>query len=291
MNRKEFLKKGLLGTGIFAASTALGNVIRNNIDELKPLNIIGFNHLPNTNSALMENMVLHKSETRGHANHGWLNSYHTFSFSNYYNPERMHFGVLRVLNDDTVSPAMGFGKHPHDNMEIISIPLEGDLLHKDSMGNEQVIKHGDIQVMSAGTGIYHSEFNKNSNAAVKFLQIWVFPNKRNVTPRYDQLTLNIADRKNKLQQVLSPNPDDEGVWIHQNAWFHLGNFNRGASANYRVKASGNGVYAFVIKGSFEIGGQPLQTRDGLGIWNTPEITLQATADNSEILLMDVPMSV
>lgn len=291
MNRKEFLKKGLLGTGIFAASAALGNVVRNNIDELAPLNIIGFNHIPNTKSALMENMVLHKAASRGHANHGWLNSYHSFSFANYYNPERMHFGVLRVLNDDTVAPSMGFGTHPHDNMEIISIPLQGDLQHKDSMGNVQVIKHGDIQVMSAGTGIYHSEFNKNADAEVKFLQIWVFPNKRNVTPRYDQISLNLADRKNKLQQIVSPNPNDAGVWIHQNAWFHLGSFDEGINSTYRAKATGNGVYAFVIKGSFEVNGQPLQTRDGLGIWNTPELSIQATAANSEILLMDVPMSV
>jgi redox-sensitive bicupin YhaK (pirin superfamily) len=169
----------------------------------------------------MTKTILHKSETRGHANHGWLESYHTFSFANYYNPERMHFGVLRVLNDDRVNPGMGFGAHPHDNMEIISIPLEGDLEHKDSMGNVATIKHGDIQVLSAGTGIQHSEYNRNQNQLVKFLQIWIFPNKKNVTPRYDQITLNIAERHNKLQQIISPNPDDEGVWIHQDAWFHL----------------------------------------------------------------------
>ena len=168
----------------------------------------------------MTNIVLHKADSRGDANHGWLHSKHTFSFANYYNPERMNFGALRVLNDDTVAAGMGFGKHPHDNMEIISIPLSGDLEHKDSMNNVTVIKSGDIQVMSAGTGIQHSEYNKNIDAEVKFLQIWVFPNKNNVTPRYDQITLNMADRKNKLQQILSPNPNDAGVWIHQNAWFH-----------------------------------------------------------------------
>ncbi|HRK25893.1 MAG TPA: pirin family protein [Chitinophagales bacterium] len=292
MNRKEFLKKGLLGTGIFAASTVLGNVIKNNIDELEPLNLIGFNHIPNTKSTLMNSsMALHKADTRGHANHGWLNSYHTFSFANYYNPERMHFGVLRVLNDDTVAPAMGFNTHPHDNMEIISIPLDGDLQHKDSMGNVQVIKKGDIQVMSAGSGITHSEFNKNRDKQVKFLQIWVFPNKKNVTPRYDQMSLNPNDRKNKLQQILSPSPNDEGVWIHQNAWFHLGNFEKGKEAAYKVKAAANGVYAFVINGSFTLNGQTLQTRDGLGLWNTPEINLTALTNDAEILLMDVPMTV
>ena len=150
--------------------------------------------------------LLHKAATRGHANHGWLESYHSFSFANYFNPERMQFGALRVLNDDTVAAGMGFGTHPHKNMEIISIPLEGDLEHKDSMGNTAVIRSGDIQVLSAGTGITHSEYNKNRDQQVKFLQIWVLPNKQNVPPRYDQMRLDIKDRKNKLQQVLSPSP-------------------------------------------------------------------------------------
>jgi quercetin 2,3-dioxygenase len=179
----------------------------------------------------MKNTILHKAETRGNADHGWLHSRHTFSFAGYYDPERVHFGVLRVLNDDTVAPGMGFGTHPHENMEIISIPLEGDLEHKDSMGNVSVIRHGDVQVMSAGTGITHSEYNKNKDRPVKFLQIWVFPDKENLTPRYDQVTLNIDDRHNKLQQILSPDPDDPGVWIHQNAWFHLGKFDEGVSTH------------------------------------------------------------
>ena len=236
----------------------------------------------------MKNTVLHKAETRGHANHGWLNSMHTFSFANYHNPERMHFGALRVLNDDTVEAGMGFGQHPHDNMEIISIPLEGDLEHKDSMGNVSVIKHGDIQVMSAGTGIFHSEYNKNKDSRVKFLQIWVFPNKKNVTPRYDQITLDVADRHNKLQQILSPNPDDEGVWIHQNAWFHLGTFDKGLSTDYKLKAKGNGVYAFILKGDATINDQVLSTRDGFGIWDVDSFSIKADTD-AEILLMEVPM--
>jgi len=157
MKRKDFIRKGLLGTGVFAASAAVGGIIKNDIDELKELEVIGFNHIPNTNSKIMENTVLHKSATRGDANHGWLHSKHTFSFANYHNPERMHFGVLRVLNDDSVEAGKGFGTHPHDNMEIISIPLEGDLEHKDSMNNVTVIRHGDIQVMSAGYGVTHSE--------------------------------------------------------------------------------------------------------------------------------------
>lgn len=290
MDRKEFLKKGLLGTSIFVAGSSTASVIANNIDEIKALDIIGFNHLPSTNSKIMANTVLHKAETRGHANHGWLDSWHSFSFASYYNPERMHFGVLRVLNDDTVESGMGFGTHPHDNMEIISIPLEGDLEHKDSMGNVAVIRNGDIQVMSAGTGISHSEYNRNKQSLVKFLQIWVFPNKRNVTPRYDQITLNLADRKNKLQQILSPNPDDAGVWIHQDAWFHLADFDQGVSADYTIKKSGNGVYAFVLKGDITINDQPLKTRDGLGIWDTDKISIKADS-HAEFLLMEVPMTV
>ena len=278
-----------MGTGIFAASAALGNIVRNDIDELHELEIIGFNHIPNTNSAIMENSVLHKAETRGNANHGWLQSYHTFSFANYYNPERMHFGVLRVLNDDTVEAGMGFGTHPHDNMEIISIPLEGDLEHKDSMGNVAVIRNGDIQVMSAGTGIQHSEYNKNKDNRVKFLQIWVFPNKKNVPPRYDQITLKAADRQNKLQQILSPNPDDTGVWIHQNAWFHLGKFDKGISADYTIKGKGNGLYVFNLSGNIKVGDQMLNSRDGYGIWSIDKVKIKAETD-AEFLLMEIPMT-
>jgi redox-sensitive bicupin YhaK (pirin superfamily) len=291
MNRKDFLKKGLLGTGMFITSAMLGDVIKNDVDELKELEILGFNHLPNTTSNIMANTVLHKAETRGHANHGWLDSHHSFSFANYYNPERMHFGVLRVLNDDRVDAGMGFGTHPHDNMEIVSIPLEGDLQHKDSMGNVAIIKHGDIQVMSAGTGIQHSEYNMNKDKLTKFLQIWVFPNKKNVTPRYDQITLDLKDRHNKLQQILSPNPDDEGVWIHQDAWFHLGKFDKDISTEYKIKKSGNGVYAFIINGEFTIEGHALGNRDGLGIWDTDTISIKANSAGAEILLMDVPMAI
>jgi len=233
--------------------------------------------------------VLHKANTRGHANHGWLESYHTFSFANYHNSERMNFGVLRVLNDDRVNQGMGFGKHPHDNMEIISIPLEGDLEHQDSMGNTTVIKEGDIQAMSAGTGIFHSEYNKNKDQSVKFLQIWIYPNQKNVTPRYDQITLDLNDRQNKLQQILSPNPEDDGVWIQQDAWFHIGKFNKDFSISYELKKPGNGIYAFVLKGDFTIGNTALQERDGLGIWDTNSFPITANSVNAEILLMEVPM--
>jgi quercetin 2,3-dioxygenase len=238
----------------------------------------------------MENIVIHKAETRGHANHGWLNSYHTFSFASYHNPDRMHFGVLRVLNDDTVSNGMGFSTHHHDNMEIISIPLEGDLQHKDNIGNVAVIRNGDIQVMSAGTGIQHSEKNNNRDQDVKFLQIWIFPNKRNVVPRYDQITLNPSDRHNNLQQILSPNPDDAGVWIHQDAWFHLASIDNGKELKYTFKNKSNGVYAFVLSGNIRIAGESLSSRDGMGIWMVDEIILKAES-NTEILLMEVPMIV
>ena len=238
----------------------------------------------------MSNTILHKAETRGDANHGWLHSRHTFSFANYYDPERVHFGALRVLNDDIVEAGMGFGMHPHDNMEIISIPLEGDLEHKDSMGNVSLIKHGDVQVMSAGTGIYHSEYNKNKEQPVKFLQIWVIPNQKKVKPRYDQITLNLADRHNKLQQILSPNADDAGVWIYQNAWFHLGNFDKGVASEYNLRAKGNGVYAFILSGRVTINGQQLNARDGFGIWDVDTLSITADSD-AEFLLIEVPMSV
>jgi hypothetical protein len=237
----------------------------------------------------MTNSILHKAETRGDEDHGWLHSRHTFSFADYYDPERIHFGMLRVLNDDFVKAGMGFGTHPHDNMEIISIPLEGDLEHKDSMGNISVIRHGDIQVMSAGTGITHSEYNRNKDRPVKFLQIWIFPNVRNVKPRYDQITLNMADRHNKLQQVLSPEPVDAGVWIYQNAWFHLGQFDKGFSSDYNIKAKGNGVYAFILSGDVTINNQDLNSRDGYGIWDVDKLSIRANT-NAEFLLMEVPMT-
>jgi len=237
----------------------------------------------------MTNSILHKAATRGDADHGWLHSRHTFSFADYYDPDRVHFGMLRVLNDDFVAAGQGFGTHPHDNMEIISIPLEGDLEHKDSMGNVSVIKRGDVQVMSAGTGITHSEYNRNKDKPVKFLQIWVIPNLRNVEPRYDQITLNVSDRHNKLQQILSPNPDDVGVWIYQKAWFHLGQFDKGFSSDYVLKEKGNGVYAFILSGDVTINNQELNSRDGFGIWDVDKLSIEANTD-AELLLMEVPMS-
>lgn len=234
-------------------------------------------------------VILHKANTRGYANHGWLDSYHTFSFAGYYNPERVHFGALRVLNDDIVAGGMGFGTHPHDNMEIISIPTFGDLEHQDSMGNKQVIRQGDVQVMSAGTGIQHSEKNKNHDKEVRFFQIWVFPNKRNAEPRYDQKNFSDADKHNKLLTVVSPiGTNDGGIQIHQDAWFSLGKLDKDFTASYSLHNSNNGVYAFVIEGDITVNGQMLNKRDGLAISETNIVTIKADS-NAEILLMEIPL--
>lgn len=286
MKRKEFLLKtalGALGLGMTNKSSA-----KETSDSVDRSAQVGFNHIKEMETKTLTT-VLHKADTRGHANHGWLNSFHTFSFANYYNPERVHFGMLRVLNDDTVAPGRGFGTHPHDNMEIISIPLSGDLEHKDSMGTKAVIKEGEIQVMSAGTGVYHSEYNKNSDKEVKFLQIWIFPREQNVKPRYDQMEIAKLLKPNTLSQVLSPEQDDQGVWINQDAWFHIGHFDKDVNTSYELKKPGNGVYAFMLEGSATIAGQELSARDGLGIRDAENFEVEASAD-AKILLMEVPMN-
>ena len=234
------------------------------------------------------NTILHKADTRGHANHGWLDTNHSFSFAHYYDPSRMNFGVLRVLNDDVVDGGMGFGRHPHDNMEIISIPLSGDLEHKDSTGTTAVIKQNDVQIMSAGTGIYHSEYNKNADQKVNFLQIWVFPKEENITPRYEQKTFKPEDRINKLQEVVSAKKGSDGVWINQDAWLHLGTLKKDFKTEYTIKQKGNGVYAFVIDGEVTVNGQKLNKRDGFGVWDTAQISIAADSD-AEVLLLEVPM--
>lgn len=238
----------------------------------------------------MANYIFHKAEERGYANHGWLKANHSFSFANYYNPAKMHFGALRVLNDDYVEGGMGFGMHPHDNMEIITIPLEGDLAHKDSMGNGTTIKHGDVQVMSAGTGIRHSEFNANADKPVKLLQIWIFPNKQQVEPRYQQITLAKNDAE-KIRQIVSPNMNDAGVWIHQNAWIHLVQLNQNEQVSYPIKQSGDGVYAFNINGQTQVDNHLLKMRDAIGITETENITIENIGtEKSEMILIEVPMN-
>ena len=232
--------------------------------------------------------VFHPAASRGLANHGWLKSHHSFSFANYHNPERMGFGTLRVLNDDEVAPGRGFGKHPHDNMEIISIPLSGDLEHEDSMGNRTVIKEGDVQAMSAGTGVAHSEMNANDGKPVEFLQIWVYPKSRNVPPKYSQITLEAEALTNRLDQIVAPYGSDRGVQINADAWFHLGHLGFGTSVDYTLRKPGNGVYAFVLDGDVNITGQSLSKRDGFGVWDTDHLTISAGSD-AKVLLMEVPM--
>ncbi len=233
--------------------------------------------------------IYHAADSRGDANHGWLKSKHTFSFANYHNPARMGFGVLRVINDDFVIGGQGFGKHSHRDMEIISIPLSGKLGHGDNIGNEGIIETGEIQVMSAGTGITHSEMNGDANEPVKFLQIWVIPNKMNVNPRYQQIRMDDIMQPNEFNQVLSPNADDAGVWIHQNAWFSIGDFDKGVTRTYHIKDANNGAYIFVISGKVVVNGQTLNTRDGLGISDTVDFTMEVEED-AKVLVMDVPMS-
>jgi redox-sensitive bicupin YhaK (pirin superfamily) len=237
----------------------------------------------------MAKTILHKAATRGHADHGWLDSHHTFSFANYYHPERMQFGALRVLNDDIVAGGRGFDAHPHDNMEIISIPLQGALEHKDNLGNTVITQAGEIQVMSTGTGVFHSEYNANTNIPASFLQIWLFPNQLNVTPRYDQVTIDTGSRKNTLQQLISPDPKGEGTWLYQDAWFHMGQFDKDGAASYDVKKQGNGVYFFVIKGKFTINGQELDNRDGYGVEDVSHFNITSQEDGSQLLVMDVPL--
>lgn len=243
--------------------------------------------------------VLHRADSRSHADHGWLDSHHTFSFANYYHPERIHFGVLRVLNDDLVAGGGGFPTHPHDNMEIVSIPLRGDLAHKDSMGNVQVIRQGDVQIMSAGTGVRHSEFNHSKSEAVNFLQIWILPKQRNIAPRYAQRSFAAEARQNRFQTVVSPdkNGDGQAVWINQDAWFSLGSFEAGFETGYKLKSPDHGLYVFVLEGELEVGQtqgfetsvETLGRRDGLGLWEGEEVTFKAKRA-AEVLVMEVAMA-
>jgi redox-sensitive bicupin YhaK (pirin superfamily) len=234
------------------------------------------------------NIVLHKADDRGYADHGWLQARHSFSFAGYYDPSRIHFGVLRVLNDDTVAAGMGFGMHPHDNMEIITIPFSGTLAHRDSMGNEGTISYGEIQVMSAGSGIQHSEFNHSRHESVSLFQIWLFPNKKNVTPRYDQISYDKEKMNNEWLQIVSPNPHDEGSWIHQDAWFLLGKYSENTIAEYTIKKEGNGIYLMMIEGEAEINGQKMNTRDAVAITEVTHLIVNMLAP-SFMLLMDIPM--
>lgn len=232
--------------------------------------------------------VFHPSDSRGYANHGWLEARHSFSFASWYQPDRLHFGALRVLNDDIIQGGMGFGTHPHDNMEIVTIPLKGDLEHKDSMGNSAVIREGDIQVMSAGTGVQHSEYNNSPDKEINLFQLWLFPNKQNVKPRYDQLPIRSLHQKNKFFQILSPSANDQGVWIHQDAWMHILDADQDQYFDYVLQSPENGVYLIVIEGEVEVDNQTLFRRDAIGIWETDKLTIKTKTD-AELLLVQVPM--
>ena len=232
--------------------------------------------------------VFHPSDSRGYANHCWLEARHSFSFASWYQPDRLHFGALRVLNDDIIQGGMGFGTHPHDNMEIVTIPLKGDLEHKDSMGNSAVIREGDIQVMSAGTGVQHSEYNNSPDKEINLFQLWLFPNKQNVKPRYDQLPIRSLHQKNEFFQILSPSANDQGVWIHQDAWMHILDADQDQSFDYVLQSPENGVYLIVIEGEVEVNNQTLFRRDAIGIWETDKLTIKTKTD-AELLLVQVPM--
>lgn len=229
--------------------------------------------------------VLHRADERGHADHGWLDTYHSFSFAGWHDPKKMHFGALRVLNDDHVAGGGGFGTHPHDNMEIVTIPTSGALEHEDSMGNSSVIRTGDVQVMSAGTGIRHSEFNHSADEAVRFFQIWVFPDERDLEPRYDQEQYDAGARG--LQCIVSPD-GAQGVSIHQNAWFHLGEVDAGTVLKHALHGAGQGLYVMVVEGSASVEGQSLAKRDAIGVWDTSDVAIEATED-CRLLLIEVPM--
>lgn len=235
--------------------------------------------------------IIHKANTRGFANHGWLKSYHTFSFASYQNAERMNFGALRVLNDDVVQPKMGFGTHPHQNMEIISIPLKGELSHKDSMGNKRAIEVGEVQVMSAGTGLTHSEFNDSKTDETNFLQLWIIPEEMGVKPNYEQRKFDVLNQKNKLQTVVAPKDKLEGnaLPISQQAYIYRADLDGGNAVTLIPKHENNGLYVFVLDGEIEVGNNLLSKRDAIGIWNTESIDV-TTKENSEIIVIEVPMN-
>lgn len=232
--------------------------------------------------------TIHRADSRGYADHGWLKATHTFSFASYYDPSRIRFGLLRVLNDDIVEPGMGFGTHPHDNMEIVTIPIEGELAHKDSMGHEEIIRPGEVQNMSAGRGITHSEYNASREKQVNLLQIWVFPKEKDIEPRYDQKVFSEEGKQNRFQVVVSPVKSDETLWINQDSVFALAKISKGNEVKYERMFKDNGVYLFVIEGSVNVWGETLGKRDGAGLEGSEEIGIKANED-SYVLAIEVPM--
>ncbi|MCS6824802.1 MAG: pirin family protein [Cytophagaceae bacterium] len=232
---------------------------------------------------------IHRAGTRGYAHHGWLETYHSFSFADYYNPERMNFGALRVLNDDLVQAGMGFGTHPHSNMEIVSIPLKGSLEHRDTTGAHTIIHVNDVQIMSAGTGVHHSEYNHSKTEEVNFLQIWITPKERNITPRYDQKTFSQEGRKNKFQLLVSPEKNNESVWINQDAYLWMADLDANNNLNYVLQKKTNGIYLFVIEGELMVEGETLRKRDAIAISEYDQALSVKAEKHSKILLIEVPM--
>lgn len=231
------------------------------------------------------------AESRGTANYGWLKTKYSFSFSNYYNPQRMNFGALRVLNDDWIAPQSGFDTHPHDNMEIVTILLEGELTHRDSMGNTETIRAGEVQVMSAGTGIMHSEHNLHPQQATSLFQLWIYPDARNHLPRYDQKNYESQLVDNQLNVVVSPQSvSNNGLWIHQDAWLSIGLFSGGEQHSYAFHTPQNGVFVFVVEGALEIANQHLSKRDALGVWDCSNFSFKAIDKNTKLLFVEVPMT-
>lgn len=269
MKRKDFIKALVLTPALLSLKNIFASATNFNTGKMKT--------------------VIHPASARGFADHGWLKAHHSFSFADYYNPERMRFGLLRVLNDDTIAPGKGFGTHPHDNMEIVTIPLKGTLEHKDSLGSVGVIKKGEVQIMSAGTGVTHSEYNHSKTEEVKLLQTWIFPKQKNIKPRYDQKVFIAEGRKNKFQKVVSPDASEGSMMINQDAYYFLGDFDKDVNTAYTINIPGNGVYLFVMEGKIEIDGNKLGKRDAIGIWEVDKFTI-STTEKSELLLIELPMN-
>lgn len=242
----------------------------------------------NQDHAIKSQLAIIKADSRGYFNHGWLKTYHSFSFANYYDRDRMHFGALRVINDDVIAPGMGFGKHPHDNMEIITIPLFGALKHQDSMGHEEVIRPGDVQVMSAGTGLFHAEYNGSDSEGVGLFQIWIMPRRRNVEPTYNQATFSVADAQNKWQTLVAPEGSNHILTIQQQAWVSKAVIQKGKTLLYEQNISSNGSYILLVEGTVEVLGQVLQARDAMAISASPSFEVKAL-DNVVVLNIEVPM--
>jgi redox-sensitive bicupin YhaK (pirin superfamily) len=234
--------------------------------------------------------ILYKASTRRHKYNGWLDTYNTFSFADYFDPERINFGALRVVNDDTIKGGEGFGSHLHNNMEIVSIPLYGTLELKNNLGYTSVISPGDIQVLSAGSGVVHSVYNADNEKPVSFFQIWVLPKEKNIEPKYEQKSFDFINSCNELVHLIAPNRENGCLYLNQDAWFSIGTFTKGNSFDYKLRKKGNGLYAMVVEGEFELLGEILQHRDGIGVFETDNVQIKSLSETGRILLIDITMN-